>query len=400
MLENENKRILAVEAVTPGHPDKLCDIIAGAIVDEFVKGDPKSRCGIEVMIKDNIVVLGGEIYSSTYVDYDRVVRNVFNEIVYPENHNLTPEKIRIINLIGKQSMEIHNAVDISDEIIAAGDQGWMTCSATNETETFMPLGCYITKHICDFIMKHESSLIGPDAKTQVIIEYDGIKPVCIHSLLVSTMHQCDLDKVRSLISNAILNNEIGLSEDVYKGFIKDKQFKIDINPAGTWRIGGCISDCGMCNRKLACDQMGSFSRISGGGLHGKDGSKVDYSGNMMCRYIAKNIVAAGIANVATVDISYSIGVAQPTSINIELDTNKHLESLLVKWVKENVGLAPHEIIKRFRTDIPRYGYSAYNGHFGKTAEEMKNSEMQVLYPWEKLDLVEELSKKFLTVPII
>ena len=394
-MEISNKRTLAVEAVAIGHPDKVCDVIAGALVDAFVAGDKKSRCGIEVMMKDNIVVLGGEVYSSTIVDYDHIVRNVFNKIVYPANHGLYTDNIKIINLIGKQSMEIHNAVDISEDEIGGSDQGWMTGFATNETETFMPIGCYITKHICDFIVSEDCLIpIGPDAKTQVVIEYSDNKPVRLVSILVSAMHQCDIGEVRKYITDAIITNKIGLGDDIYTRFIKDRDLDIDINPAGTWNMGGSVSDCGMCNRKLACDQFSSASRISGGGLHGKDISKMDYSANMICRYIAKNIVAAGIANRAVVDVSYSIGVVEPTSVNIELDINKELEPELVKWVKENVGLQPIMIMRRFGVDVPRYEAAATNGHYGRTVKEMELPENQLNYPWEKFDLVEPLKKAF------
>ena len=389
--KNFNKRVLAVEQIAVGHPDTVCDVIAGSLVDAFVSGDSKSRCGIEVMLKDNIVVLGGEVFSNTVVDYDSIVRSVFKKIVYPENHHLAPDDIKVINLIGKQSMEIHNAVDVSDEIIAGSDQGFMCGYATNETETFMPLGSYITKHICDFITKQGILEIGPDAKSQVVIEYDGIVPLKIQSILVSTMHQCSLKLVRNYIKEAIIENKIGLSEEIYHKFI-NKDIIIDVNPAGTWNTGGSVSDCGMCNRKLACNQFSSASRISGGGIHGKDISKMDYSGNMMCRYIAKNIVAAGLANTANVDISYSIGVVEPTSINIELDTNKHLEQKLIEWVKNNVRLEPHNIIKRFNPTIPRYAASALNGNYGKTVYEMQDKKNQILYPWENLDLVEDLKQ--------
>ena len=203
-MENSKKSVLAVEQVAVGHPDSVCDVIANSIVDEFVKGDSKSRCGIEVMLKDNIVVLGGEVFSNAVIDYDKIVRSVFEKIIYPENHHLSPDEIKIINLIGKQSMEIHNAVDVSDEIIAGSDQGFMCGYATNETETFMPLGCYITKHICDFITKQGVLEIGPDAKSQVVIEYNDVKPSKLISILVSTMHQCSLNLVRNYIKEAIL----------------------------------------------------------------------------------------------------------------------------------------------------------------------------------------------------
>lgn len=390
-MENSKKSVLAVEQVAVGHPDSVCDVIANSIVDEFVKGDSKSRCGIEVMLKDNIVVLGGEVFSNAVIDYDKIVRSVFEKIIYPENHHLSPDEIKIINLIGKQSMEIHNAVDISDEIIAGSDQGFMCGYATNETETFMPLGCYITKHICDFITKQGVLEIGPDAKSQVVIEYNDVKPSKLISILVSTMHQCSLNLVRNYIKEAILTNKIGLSKDIFEKYIT-KDVIIDVNPAGTWRIGGSISDCGMCNRKLACNQTSSAYRISGGGVNGKDISKLDYSGNMMCRYIAKNIVASGISDTCGVDISYSIGVVEPTSINITLNKNRELEEKLVEWVKNKVKLEPHNIIKRFDSSVCRYAYSAINGYYGKTKEEMNDKNNQVMYPWEKLDLVEDLKQ--------
>ena len=360
MEKTGKKSVLAVEQIAVGHPDSVCDAIANSLVDAFVFGDSKSRCGIEVMLKDNIVVLGGEVFSNTVVDYDKVVRSVFEKIVYPESHHLSPDEIKIINLIGKQSMEIHNAVDVSEDVIAGSDQGFMCGYATNETNTFMPLGCYITKHICDFITNQGTLEIGPDAKSQVVIEYDDIKPNKVVSILVSTMHQCSLNLVRNYIKDAILSNKIGLSKEIFETFIT-KDVIIDVNPAGTWRTCGSVSDCGMCNRKLACNQTSSAYRISGGGLNGKDISKLGYSGNMICRYIAKNIVASGIADTCGVDISYSIGVVEPTSVNITLNKNKHLEEKLVQWVKKYVGLEPHNIIKRFNPSVCRYANSALKG---------------------------------------
>lgn len=395
MVETK-KQLLAVEAVTMGHPDKVADVIAGALVDAFVKGDSKSRCGIEVMVKDNIVVLGGEVYSSSVVDYDTIVRDVFRTIVYPANHGLAPDNIKVVNLIGKQSMEIHNAVDISDDEVAGSDQGFMCGYATNETDTYMPLGCYITKHICDWVTAFgHLFLIGPDAKSQVVIEYQDGKPVRVDSILVSTMHQSRLGDVRSIVATAIAKNDIHLDKEIFEKYIEGKDIHIDVNPAGVWNTGGSVSDCGMCNRKLACDQFSSASRISGGGLHGKDISKMDYSANMICRYIAKNIVAAGLANTANVDVSYSIGVVEPTSVNIELDVNKHLEAELVEWVKENVGLQPHNIIKRFNPSVQRYKNAAMYGHYGRTAVEMGELRKQDMYPWEKFDLVPRLKERFL-----
>ena len=385
-----SKRLLAVEAVTSGHPDKLADQIAACIVDAFVARDKNSRCGIEVMVKDNVVVLGGEVYSNTTIEYDEIVRLVFDIVKYPESHHLTHDDIKIINLIGKQSVEIHNAVDVSEEEIAGSDQGFMCGYATNETPTYMPLGCYITKKICNYITTKTD--FGPDAKTQIVIEYDGNRPVRIDSLLISSMHECDIEELRSTLANAVLKNDIGLEDDIYTTFVIDKNFKIDINPAGEWRMGGPVSDCGMCNRKLACDQYSSASRISGGGLHGKDMSKLDLTGNLMCRYLAKNIVAAGLANTAKVDLSYSIGVVQPTSLNIELDINKELEEKLVKWVYENVSLEPYKMMKRFTYNEQALSIYASEGFYG---EDGNNPEfLGILYAWEKLDLVKKLKESF------
>ena len=201
--ENGNK-LIASEFVSFGHPDKIADQIADAIVDNFLARDKNARTGIEVLVKDNIVVLGGEVNSTASFDYEKIVRFVFSELNFPSNHHLSPDEIKIINLIGKQSEEIHNGVDKVDEI-GAGDQGFMVGYATNETSVYMPLGHYIAKRICNYVAKHE--LWGPDTKTQVIIEYDNNnKAIGIHSILVSTMHQCSLECVRGNVRLAITRN--------------------------------------------------------------------------------------------------------------------------------------------------------------------------------------------------
>jgi len=261
IVANGNKLIVS-EFVSYGHPDKIADQIADAILDEFMKKDKNVRAGIEVMVKDNIVVLGGEINSKAVIDYDKVVRMIYSELYFPENHNLSPSDIKIINLIGKQSEEIHSGVDKTEET-AAGDQGFMVGFASNETSVYMPLGHYIAKKICNYVADYE--LFGPDTKTQVIIEYNNKgEAVNIHSILVSTMHQCSIDCVRETVKCSIEGNLMNIDEEIHKKLIKDKCIKIDVNPCGAWHIGGPISDCGVTGRKLVVDSYGGYCNIGGG----------------------------------------------------------------------------------------------------------------------------------------
>lgn len=383
--ENGNK-LIASEFVSFGHPDKIADQIADAILDNFLVQDKNARTGIEVMVKDNIVVLGGEVNSFAKVDYDKIVRNVFSELNFPSNHHLSPEEIKIINLIGKQSEEIHNGVDKVDEI-GAGDQGFMVGYATNETSVYMPLGHYIAKRICNYVAKHE--LWGPDTKTQVIIEYDNNnKAIGIHSILVSTMHQCSLECIRGSVRLAITRNFVGLDTNIYEKFIKDKDVKIDVNPCGSWQIGGPISDCGITGRKLVVDSYGGYCNIGGGNYSGKDLSKVDRSGAYMARYLAKNIVASGFCDTCRVTLSYMIGVAQPCSV--EIDVNRNFDKLpkLKEWFVNNIDLTPKSFIEKFNSQIKDQFYrTSHNGHFGYNVETIENP---LVYPWEKLDIFEDI----------
>lgn len=386
--ENGNK-LIASEFVSFGHPDKIADQIADAIVDNFLARDKNARTGIEVLVKDNIVVLGGEVNSRATIDYEKIVRHVFSELNFPSNHHLSPDEIKIINLIGKQSEEIHNGVDKVDEI-GAGDQGFMVGYATNETSVYMPLGHYIAKKICNYVAN--CSQLGPDTKSQVIIEYDNNnRAIGIHSILVSTMHQCSLGQCRVRISNAIFDNLVGLDKDIYEKFIKDKNVRVDVNPCGSWQIGGPISDCGITGRKLVVDSYGGYCNIGGGNYSGKDFSKVDRSGAYMARYLAKNIVASGFCDTCRVILSYMIGVAQPCSV--EIDVNRNFDKLpqLKKWILENIDLTPNGITERLRHGVLLYDCSKY-GHFGFKDKKDKDVITLQERKWEKLDLVEELKQ--------
>ena len=383
--ENENK-LIASEFVSFGHPDKIADQIADAILDEFLRKDINARTGIEVMVKDNIVVLGGEVNSSATIDYDKVVRDVYSRLKFPPEHHLAPNEIKVINLIGKQSNEIHSGVDKGDEI-GAGDQGFMVGYASNETSVYMPLGHQIAKTICDYVANQD--VWGPDTKSQVIVEYDNGKAVAIHSILVSTMHQCSLECVREGVELAIRYNLVGLDEDVYENFIKGKDVKIDVNPCGSWQIGGPVSDCGITGRKLVVDSYGGYCNIGGGNYSGKDFSKVDRSGAYMARYLAKNIVASGFCDFCRVTLSYMIGVAQPCSVEIDVNRNEDKVPQIKKWIADNIDLTPKGIIDRFTQNVfPFYYQTSRDGHFGF------NEEIPSLFrrEWERLDIASELEK--------
>lgn len=381
-----NKTIVS-EFVSYGHPDKIADQIADAILDEYLKLDKNTRAGIEVMVKDNVVVLGGEISSKATVNYDTIVRYVFNDIKFPDNHHLNSDNIKIVNLIGKQSPEIHQGVDKSETVIGAGDQGFMVGYASNETETFMPLGHYIAKKLCQYVCDYKAVRLGPDTKTQVIVDYDNKGVAKVTSILVSTMHQCNLKIAREEIEKIINSNMMNIEKSIFEKYIKNKDVKIDINPCGSWKIGGPISDCGVTGRKLVVDQYGGYCNIGGGAYSGKCMSKVDRSAAYMARYLAKNIVASGICSTAKVELSYMIGVPEPSSINIEMDRNQDDAHIIKEWIRKNIDLTPYGIINKFDGYCPRYYNTAKNGHYGVI---VNNNETEKLYPWEKLDIHKDI----------
>lgn len=261
------KRTIVSESVTNGHPDKIADWIADSILEEYSRKDRKVRAGIEVMVKDNVVVLGGEINSNAIVDYDTIVRDVFRRLSFPSNHHLEPENIKIINLIGKQSEEIHSGVDKSEDVIGAGDQGFVCGFATNETPAYLGLGHYISKKICRYIEKEDG--LGPDAKSQVVVEYDDEGNAEIKSVLISTMHNGifdDLEETRQYVSSAFYNNLMNIDADIFEKYINGKKVPLTVNPCGAWHIGGPVSDCGVTGRKIVVDQFGGYSKVGGGAL--------------------------------------------------------------------------------------------------------------------------------------
>lgn len=381
------KRTVVCEYVGFGHPDVVADMASDALLDEFLKQDPNARAGIEVMVKDNIVVLGGEVNSRAMIDYDATVRRVFASLPYPANHHLSADEIKVINLIGKQSPEISRGVEGEDGTVNAGDQGWVCAMATNETNDYLPLGVHIAKKICQYVAAQTELGLGPDCKSQVIVEYDEKGHAKVDSILVSTMQQGDLESDRKTIETAIRCNKIGMDNIAFMKYLylTAHRPQIVVNPNGEWRIGGSVSDCGLTGRKIVVNQFGGYCPVGGGNLHGKDMSKVDRSAAYMCRYLAKNIVAAGLAATAKVELSYMISVAQPSSVYVQLTGSDYNADDVTEWIKANIDLSPSGIIHRFDGGYPRYYHSARYGHYGKTDEEMKDELTARLYPWEKTD---------------
>ena len=370
-------RLRTTEYVSNGHPDKVADQISDAILDEILKQDSNARVAVETMVKDNLVVLGGEINTKATVDYDSLIQNVVKDIGYINpDHGFYYKNLTVINVIGKQSSEIHEAVDAEE--LGAGDQGFMVGYATSQTDTYMPLGVYISKKIGEMVKMMES--LGPDIKTQVTIDEETNR-VC--SVLVSTMHKEDMsiDKVRETLNKCIKNNSMGLSSNVFLLF--DEDTEIHINPAGTWNVGGPVSDCGLTGRKIVVDQYGPYCPIGGGAFSGKDGSKVDRSGAYLTRYIAKNIVETGLVDECRVEISYMIGVAEPTSLYIDTYGSDINRELLIQIAKEIFPLKPQEIINHFRLTEPLFYDTAKNGHYGNES-----------LPWEQTNFSEIIKEKY------
>lgn len=368
------------EYVSYGHPDKIADQISDAILDEFLRQDPSARTGIETMVKDNIVVLGGEVNSTAVVDYDAVVRKVYSTLPFPENHNLSPDKIKVINLIGKQSPEIHAGVDKSATVMGAGDQGFVVGYASTDTPDYLPIGYYLAKKICQTICRLDG--MGPDTKAQVVMEHndDADTFPVVKSILVSTMHTIPLNEVKTTVKKLIKNNVGGfISDYIFSTYIKGQDIQIDVNPCGSWQTGGPVSDCGVTGRKIVVDQYGGYANVGGGAFSGKDYTKVDRSAAYMARYLARNIVEAGLANNAKVELAYMIGVPDPVAINVQLDFNCHYVEKIKEFFVKYVDMTPWGIKTRFNLADVNYFLLARQGHFGDNS-----------LPWEKADLCQAL----------
>ncbi|HHB2611579.1 TPA: methionine adenosyltransferase [Staphylococcus aureus] len=389
-----NKRLFTSESVTEGHPDKIADQVSDAILDAILKDDPNARVACETTVTTGMALIAGEISTTTYVDIPKVVRETIKEIGYTRaKYGYDYEIMAILTAIDEQSPDIAQGVDKAleyrdkdseEEIEAtgAGDQGLMFGYATNETETYMPLAIYLShqlaKRLSDVRKDGTLNYLRPDGKVQVTVEYDeNDNPVRIDTIVVSTQHAEDvtLEQIQEDIKAHVIY------PTVPENLIND-QTKFYINPTGRFVIGGPQGDAGLTGRKIIVDTYGGYARHGGGCFSGKDPTKVDRSAAYAARYVAKNIVAAGLADQCEVQLAYAIGVAEPVSIAIDtFGTGKVSEGQLVEAVRKHFDLRPAGIIKMLDLKQPIYKQTAAYGHFGRT---------DVLFPWEKLDKVEEL----------
>ena len=379
-MENKN-RIFTSESVTEGHPDKICDQISDAILDDILKQDPLSRVACEVCVTTGLVVVMGEITTNGYCDVQKVVRKTVEKIGYNRGkYGFDAENLAVLVAIDSQSQDIALGVDKD----GAGDQGMMFGYACNETEEFMPLPIVLAhklaKRLTDIRKEGIVNFLRPDGKTQVSVEYDEFnKPVRIDSVLISTQHDEHVtqETLREVLINEVINKIVPAS-------LMDENTKILVNPTGRFVIGGPKGDTGLTGRKIIVDTYGSFARHGGGAFSGKDPTKVDRSAAYMLRYVAKNMVAAGFAEKMEIQIAYAIGVAEPSSISVDtFGTSKYTEAELIKVIKENFRLTPKGIIETLNLRRPIYAQTAAYGHFGRHDVDL---------PWEHLDKVEELKK--------
>lgn len=396
-MENKEKILFTSESVTEGHPDKICDAISDAILDALIAQDPMSRVACETATTTGLVLVMGEITSKANIDIQSIVRETIREIGYTRGKfGFDADTCAVITALDKQSADIAMGVDKAleqkenqmdeDELdsIGAGDQGIQFGYASNETEEYMPyainmahkLSRQLTKVRKDGTLKY----LRPDGKTQVTVEYDkNGKPSRIDAVVCSTQHDPDVtqeqihEDIRKYVFDEILPKEL-----------VDERTKMYINPTGRFVIGGPNGDSGLTGRKIIVDTYGGFARHGGGAFSGKDCTKVDRSAAYAARYVAKNIVAAGLAERCEIQLSYAIGVAQPTSINIDtFGTGKVADDKLSEIVAENFDLRPAGIIKMLDLRRPIYKQTAAYGHFGRN---------DIDVPWEKLDKVCDLKK--------
>jgi S-adenosylmethionine synthetase len=384
MSEMANNYLFTSESVSEGHPDKVADQISDAVLDAILRDDPRGRVACETLIKTGVVVVAGEVTTKAWVDVESLVRKVVLDIGYNSSEmGFDGASCGVVNIIGKQSPDIAQGVDRKDERKqGAGDQGLMFGYATNETDVLMPaaitLAHRLVKKQADVRKKGKLDWLRPDAKSQVTLRYEDDKPVGIEAVVLSTQHSEDISTkaLREAVMDEIL-------EPVLPKKWVDKRTKFHINPTGRFVIGGPVGDCGLTGRKIIVDTYGGFARHGGGAFSGKDPSKVDRSAAYAARYVAKNIVAAGLADRCEVQISYAIGVAEPTSVMVEtFGTSRLSRERLTQLVRKHFDLTPYGLREMLDLVRPIYQKTAAYGHFGRTEPE---------FSWEQTDKADVLA---------
>jgi S-adenosylmethionine synthetase len=379
-----NNYLFTSESVSEGHPDKMADAISDAVVDAVLAQDKRARIAVETLVKTGVAIVAGELTTTAQVEFEAIIRKTILDIGYDSSEmGYDGASVGVINIIGKQSPDIAQGVDRKDEKKqGAGDQGLMFGFATNETDVLMPapiaLAHRLVKKQADVRKKGKLAFLRPDAKSQVTLRYEDDKPVGIEAVVLSTQHSDD-------ISTKALREAV--MEEILKPVLPakwiDKRTKYHINPTGRFVVGGPVGDCGLTGRKIIVDTYGGYARHGGGAFSGKDPSKVDRSAAYAARYVAKNIVAAGLAEKCEVQVSYAIGVAEPTSIMIEtFGTSRLSRERLTQIVRANFDLTPYGLREMLDLARPIYKKSAAYGHFGRTEAE---------FTWEKTDRAEALA---------
>jgi len=375
--------VFTSESVSEGHPDKMADQISDAILDAIIADDPHARVAVETLVKTGMVIVAGEVTTSTYIDLEDLIRDVVLDIGYDSSEvGFDGASCAVLNAIGKQSRDIAMGVDEGeDKDLGAGDQGLMFGYATNETDVLMPAPIYYAHRLVErqaYLRKNGVlPWLRPDAKSQVTLRYENGKPVAIDAVVLSTQH--DPDVTQADIREAVI-------EEIVKHTLPKEWLHSDtlyhINPTGQFIIGGPVGDCGLTGRKIIVDTYGGMARHGGGAFSGKDPSKVDRSAAYAGRYVAKNIVAAGLAERCEIQVSYAIGVAEPTSIGVNtFGTGKIDDDKIAVLVREHFDLRPSGLIAMLDLRRPIYRATAAYGHFGREEEN---------FTWEKLDKVEAL----------